>query len=283
VVGRLAQGAGAAGDGAVGEAGLQLQTAGDLPPGAQPGPQFQRAGEQRPVHGLRVDGVAVEVAAGGEHGGRPARLDRARVVPVRALGQQASGPGAGQPLQGGQRHAAQVAHGGQAVGRQGAAGPGADVGQGPDRQRVEEGGDRLRVVRQHPDGGGVGGLRGQGGQHPVGADADRAPHAEPGQQLDLRERAELGRAAVEVAQRAGEVQQRGVGRQRLDGRGEVGEHGEQLPVGLVAGPVQVHMGDGPGGPGRGGHPALPGLEVQSLRVAVASSPAGCRSAHGARV
>jgi hypothetical protein len=168
----------------------------------------------------------------------------------------------------------------QAVAGEGLGGFGSDVGQGLDGQRVQEGCDLLRVAGQGADAAGGGGLRGEGGQQSVVRDADGGGDAELGHDLDLEEQGEAGGGGVEVAGGAGEVEEGCVGGQRLDDGGDLGQGAEDLPVGVLARGVEVGVGDAAPA---GVHPALPGEDVQSFRVAVVSSPAGCRSAQGARV
>lgn len=87
-----------------------------------------------------------------------------------------------------------------------------------------------------------------------------------GERAHPQQRGEFGGAPPEVPLCAADIDERGVGRERLDHRGEVLDQAERQGLGRE--------------PYGEDHPALPWLECQSLRPVAFGSPAGLRSAQG---
>ncbi|CAM3446917.1 hypothetical protein STAL104432_23275 [Streptomyces albus] len=195
--------------------------------------------------------------------------------------------GAEDALEGGRRRGGEAADAVEPVRAQGAGRRGADPVQGGDRSAVEEGGGLLRAhLADLPR---LPGLCGHPGEQRGGGDPDGAVGAVQGERPQPYELRQFGRVPPEVPQRAPYIGERGVGRERLDDGGDVGEQRQERLVTFGGGgpeAVEVdveHVRPVPGPRPVAGHPALPELECHSLRSALgelACSPAGRRSAQG---
>lgn len=258
VRGGLAQRARTRGGRPVGVGDLQLDRPGDLAGDPEPGSEIRGRAEQGAADLGRVEDVPVEAPGAGDGGGRSGRDDGAEVYPLSPFVQEATGRSTGDPLHRGQRERGQVADRLDPVPEQRAFQDGPDPGQCPHPAAVQEPLLFGRIVGQHPDGAGRGGVGGQGGQDPVRADPARADQPVPGREPRLEPVRELHRGLPEVARGTGQIQQRAVRRERLDDGGDVTEHREQFAVDIEADAVKAQVNDRHPGTGTGtGHPALP--------------------------